>query len=967
MTVAPGANPNQPGGSNPSAQTPGAQTPDPQNQQNQSPTTQQQTPTQDFAPNNTTGLQVREVNPPLTPDQVVGVVDTPVPAAALPTLKLEDIKIPKVKNKTIQGHLKAIEGKMIATEKLMKDIVKLQHLQITTEKQLFERKRELYQNTFEEYLLDKTIDFEDRDNKDCICINLPENIPPTPGGASAPPPPANTPAPANTPTPNTTADKPANKPANKPADKPAPAPKPTPVPPVSPGGKPKPNYPWWDPRRYFPQPQPAPKPAPKPTPAPAPSTQPHRPGQKPGQIPRTPSVPRPRPPRVPPIVEPAIPAPEPGVQPIEPYNNIRRGPASARTPVAGATYRAGLPVGTKTGLATILGGFALGAIEQQNAQKTINELNQLKTSNPQEYRRRLNELRLQAKSERLLNPLMEIVGSPSLPKAHILKALGQLKADEIPLSLPGGTQLTPDLNPDGSPINSTSGTHDTRSEFEKQHGVNYASGGIPGGADLELYNSKSQDYFRDLSSQALQVASDIPVGPHTPLPHPGYVRPQGSSIPRPNLRGMPNPMGKPMPWGWQPTLLAKGGVVKPYAGGGWLQQLGKFLPGTGTVMAPKTIKNATVAGYQDKLMGVSLGNTRYAKDSAGYGTGYSQEQMRRYEKQNPKKHFVDQGGPFPALVNRTNVVGEAFANFGSNVNKIENYAKRKEEMMRQMGYEPDGYVNLLGQPIKKKAAGGITNFAGGGLTHTVRATGPVGPYPGLEKYKPTNVGAQLKPSGLKQLAISAAKALMMLRNLTPAGVAAAVMAPKPTADGTLSAALQRGDYKPMQGPPVPERLKRKPYTPRTSTVRKAPVQQKPVKVDPFAADNEKYRQLISQGKIEEAEKLGMDIWNKKYANTNMIKPRNVEQKSQNVDSFNNIQNTIIPTTRTQVPKVGDLEAQQNQIQQSSNAPTIDTMSTPPVVKSLGSNVPPPMVDVEMETPPGASMPQEFIVPSSGSF
>ena len=42
----------------------------------------------------------------------------------------------------------------------MKDVVKLQKVQIITEKELFERKRELYQNTFEEYLLDKTVDFE---------------------------------------------------------------------------------------------------------------------------------------------------------------------------------------------------------------------------------------------------------------------------------------------------------------------------------------------------------------------------------------------------------------------------------------------------------------------------------------------------------------------------------------------------------------------------------------------------------------------------------------------------------------------------------------------------------------------------------------------------------------------------------------------------------------------------------------
>ena len=107
-------------------------------------------------------IVVKAVNPPVTPDQVVGMAEMPS-AATLDLPRIQNIKIPPVKNKTIQGHLKAIEAKMTATEKLMKDVVKLQKLQIITEKELFERKRELYQNTFEEYLLDKTVDFGDRD------------------------------------------------------------------------------------------------------------------------------------------------------------------------------------------------------------------------------------------------------------------------------------------------------------------------------------------------------------------------------------------------------------------------------------------------------------------------------------------------------------------------------------------------------------------------------------------------------------------------------------------------------------------------------------------------------------------------------------------------------------------------------------------------------------------------------------
>lgn len=117
---------------------------------------------------------VRAINPPLTPDQVVSQAETPA-SASLPEIKLEKIRLPKVQNKSIVGYLKAIEAKMTATEKLMKDVVKLQNLQIVTQKELHERKRELYQNTFEEYLIDKTIGFgDDPDDPDCTCINLPK-------------------------------------------------------------------------------------------------------------------------------------------------------------------------------------------------------------------------------------------------------------------------------------------------------------------------------------------------------------------------------------------------------------------------------------------------------------------------------------------------------------------------------------------------------------------------------------------------------------------------------------------------------------------------------------------------------------------------------------------------------------------------------------------------------------------------
>ena len=191
---------------------------------------------------------VKSINPPITPDQVVSMAEAPS-AVQLPEIKLQNIKIPPVKNKTVQGHLKAIEAKMIATEKLMKDIVKLQKLQIHTEKELHQRRRELYQNTFEEYLLDKTIDFQDPDDPDCTCINLPKKppgggLPPFGGGRrgnrprNPNPGPVTVTAPETTTEPGTTTE----------PSVPEPNPPLEPVPPIGPERRRKPQFEipnWW--------------------------------------------------------------------------------------------------------------------------------------------------------------------------------------------------------------------------------------------------------------------------------------------------------------------------------------------------------------------------------------------------------------------------------------------------------------------------------------------------------------------------------------------------------------------------------------------------------------------------------------------------------------------------------------------------------------------------------------------------
>lgn len=81
---------------------------------------------------------------------------------------------------------------------------------------------------------------------------------------------------------------------------------------------------------------------------------------------------------------------------------------------------------------------------------------------------------------------------------------------------------------------------------------------------------------------------------------------------------------------------------------------------------------------------------------------------------------------------------------------------------------------------------------------TVRATGPnMNKFPQLQRF--ANQGRRIAEPVAKSVS-----ALAALRNITPAGVAAAVSAPRPTAPGTLSSALRRGDYKPQQGPKNPD-------------------------------------------------------------------------------------------------------------------------------------------------------------------
>ena len=194
----PGATPNQPAASTPAA-TPPAATPTPSG-----PTPQQTTNTSAPVFNSKDESNFNVIPKiPVTPDKVVGFYNQPLIVPQIPQFKFDSIKPTKPKNKTISSYLKSIERKMDTTEKLLKNLLKLQNLQITQEKILNERKRELYSDTFQEYLLDKTVDFKNKkngDDPDCTCINLPKT-PPRPPGPTLTPAAVPTTAPVPTPTP----------------------------------------------------------------------------------------------------------------------------------------------------------------------------------------------------------------------------------------------------------------------------------------------------------------------------------------------------------------------------------------------------------------------------------------------------------------------------------------------------------------------------------------------------------------------------------------------------------------------------------------------------------------------------------------------------------------------------------------------------------------------------------------------
>jgi hypothetical protein len=170
-------------------------------------------------------------------------------------------------------------------------------------------------------------------------------------------------------------------------------------------------------------------------------------------------------------------------------------------------------------------------------------------------------------------------------------------------------------------------------------------------------------------------------------------------------------------------LAAGGGLIKrtikSFQGGGMvgnaLNQLGRFLPGTGRVMAPKGMN----LGFQNKFLGMNIGKIKQLP----INQTYSPAAVDRYNSNPSAPSTLSKFGTGPLAERHVSIPkvrsdNNPFAlspssvsrppskpptglnlNLKQNIQIIRGSAKKQELMMKEMGYEPDGYTNLRGQPI----------------------------------------------------------------------------------------------------------------------------------------------------------------------------------------------------------------------------------------------------------------------------
>ncbi len=156
-------------------------------------------------------------------------------------------------------------------------------------------------------------------------------------------------------------------------------------------------------------------------------------------------------------------------------------------------------------------------------------------------------------------------------------------------------------------------------------------------------------------------------------------------------------------------LAAGGGLIKrtikSYQGGGMIGALGRVLPGTGSVMAPRGMN----LGYQNKFLGMNVGGVK----NLPLNQTYSPSAVKRYNTSPTAPSSLVKFGTGPLAERHISIPKSSsgkgsFAippssvsrpSFKQNLQTIRGAAKRQEQMMRELGVEPDGYVNLRGQPL----------------------------------------------------------------------------------------------------------------------------------------------------------------------------------------------------------------------------------------------------------------------------
>lgn len=109
---------------------------------------------------------------------------------------------------------------------------------------------------------------------------------------------------------------------------------------------------------------------------------------------------------------------------------------------------------------------------------------------------------------------------------------------------------------------------------------------------------------------------------------------------------------------------------------------GLRLPGTGRVMKRRMPSSSQGGGQMEsqfKFLGIPIPGTERIEPMTG-------------------RRDTTQYKTAPKPKSRS-FVGDAFVNFGKNIQTIKDYGRRQEEMMRQLGVEPDGYTNLRGNPV----------------------------------------------------------------------------------------------------------------------------------------------------------------------------------------------------------------------------------------------------------------------------